>query len=138
MAKLVKWNLMTLDGFVEGENRDISWRFDVWGEELERLSIEQLKSAGGLRHLRVDGKPLAGRDRRGRRFDERAAEIYVFAHARRIRLEQYADVRRRCARHSRAAEARKCKRHQSVRQLKLPDSKPLCSGIVILCYEPAA
>jgi hypothetical protein len=40
MAKLVMWNLMTLDGFVEGLNRDISWHFDVWGEELERLSID--------------------------------------------------------------------------------------------------
>jgi dihydrofolate reductase len=48
MAKLIMWNLMTLDGFVEGENRDISWHLDVWGDELERLSIEQLKSAGGL------------------------------------------------------------------------------------------
>ena len=25
MAKLIMWNLMTLDGFVEGEDRDISW-----------------------------------------------------------------------------------------------------------------
>jgi hypothetical protein len=29
MAKLIMWNLMTLDGFVEGANRDISWHFDV-------------------------------------------------------------------------------------------------------------
>ena len=35
MAKLIMWNLMTLDGFVEGPNRDISWHSDVWGEELE-------------------------------------------------------------------------------------------------------
>jgi hypothetical protein len=41
MAKLIMWNLMTLDGFVEGPDRDISWHLDVWGEELERLSIEQ-------------------------------------------------------------------------------------------------
>ena len=47
MGKLIMWNLMTLDGFVEGENRDISWHFDVWGEELERLSIDQLKSPAG-------------------------------------------------------------------------------------------
>ena len=31
MAKLIMWNLMTLDGFVEGPNRDISWHSDVWG-----------------------------------------------------------------------------------------------------------
>ena len=53
MAKLIMWNLMTLDGFVEGENRDISWHSDVWGEELARLSIDQLKSAGGLIFGRV-------------------------------------------------------------------------------------
>ncbi len=48
MAKLIMWNMMTLDGFVEGPNRDLSWHLDVWGEELERLSIEQGKNAGGL------------------------------------------------------------------------------------------
>jgi hypothetical protein len=32
MARLVMWNLMTLDGFVEGPNRAISWHEDVWGE----------------------------------------------------------------------------------------------------------
>jgi dihydrofolate reductase len=53
MAKLIMWNLMTLDGLIEGENRDLSWHLDVWGEELERLSIEQLKAAGGLMFGRV-------------------------------------------------------------------------------------
>ena len=42
------WDLMTLDGFVEGPNRDISFHLDVWGEELERLSIEQGRSAGDV------------------------------------------------------------------------------------------
>jgi dihydrofolate reductase len=60
MGKLIMWNLMTLDGFVEGPNRDISWHFDVWGEELERLSIEQLKSAGGLMFGRVTYELMAG------------------------------------------------------------------------------
>ena len=59
MAKLIMWNLMTLDGFVEGPNRDISWHFDVWGEELERLSIEQLKAAGGLLFGRVTYELMA-------------------------------------------------------------------------------
>jgi len=59
MGKLIMWNLMTLDGFVEGENRDISWHFDVWGEELERLSIDQLKSAGGLLFGRVTYELMA-------------------------------------------------------------------------------
>src|SRR2546421_9762807 len=53
MARLIMWNLMTLDGFVEGPGRDISWHLDVWGDELEKLSIEQGKSAGGLMFGRV-------------------------------------------------------------------------------------
>ncbi len=59
MARLIMWNLMTLDGFVEGENRDISWHLDVWGEELERLSVDQLKSAGGLMFGRVTYELMA-------------------------------------------------------------------------------
>jgi dihydrofolate reductase len=59
VAELIMWNLMTLDGFVEGPNRDISWHSDVWGEELERLSIEQLKSAGGLMFGRVTYELMA-------------------------------------------------------------------------------
>ena len=67
MAKLIMWNLMTLDGFVEGVNRDLSWHLDVWGEELERLSIEQLKSAGGLMFGRVTYELMAnGRARPAR------------------------------------------------------------------------
>jgi dihydrofolate reductase len=59
MARLIMWNLMTLDGFVEGPNRDISWHFDVWGEELEQLSIDQLNSAGGLLFGRVTYELMA-------------------------------------------------------------------------------
>jgi dihydrofolate reductase len=59
MARLIMWNLMTLDGFVEGPNRDISWHEDVWGEELERLSIEQLNAAGGLLFGRVTYELMA-------------------------------------------------------------------------------
>jgi len=59
MARLIMWNLMTLDGFVEGLNRDISWHLDVWGDELEKLSIEQLKSAGGLMFGRVTYELMA-------------------------------------------------------------------------------
>ncbi len=43
------WNLITLDGYFEGEN---SWNLDfhelAWGKELEELSITQLKSADML------------------------------------------------------------------------------------------
>ena len=60
MARLIMWNLMTLDGFVEGPNRDISWHEDVWGEELDRLSTEQLNAAGGLLFGRVTYELMAG------------------------------------------------------------------------------
>jgi len=59
MAKLIMWNLMTLDGFVEGPNRDISWHDDVWGKELEQLSTEQLNAAGGLMFGRVTYELMA-------------------------------------------------------------------------------
>jgi dihydrofolate reductase len=59
MAELIMWNLMTLDGFVEGPIRDISWHLDVWGEELEKLSIDQLNSAGGLMFGRVTYELMA-------------------------------------------------------------------------------
>jgi dihydrofolate reductase len=60
MARLIMWNLMTLDGYVEGPNRDISWHSDVWGEELEKLSIEQCRAAGGLMFGRVTYELMAG------------------------------------------------------------------------------
>lgn len=60
MAKLIMWNLTTLDGFVEGPGRDISWHNDVWGEELERLSLEQGRAAGALMFGRVTYELMAG------------------------------------------------------------------------------
>jgi len=43
------FNLITLDGYFEGENNwDLSFHDLVWGEELEQLSNEQLKSADML------------------------------------------------------------------------------------------
>lgn len=60
MSKLIMWNLATLDGFVEGSGRDISWHNDVWGEELERLSIEHGHAAGALMFGRVTYELMAG------------------------------------------------------------------------------
>jgi dihydrofolate reductase len=59
VAKLIMWNLMTLDGFVEGPGQDISWHHDVWGSELEQLSIEQLNNAGALLFGRVTYELMA-------------------------------------------------------------------------------
>ena len=49
MRKLIMWNVITLDGYFEGEkNWDLSFHELVWGKELEELSLIQLKSADML------------------------------------------------------------------------------------------
>ncbi len=54
------WNLVTLDGFFEGpKNWDLDWHDTVWGEELERYSIEQSKSTGALLFGRVTYEGMA-------------------------------------------------------------------------------
>lgn len=51
MAKLVLFNMITLDGFFEGPDHDIDWhRVD---EEFNTFAVEQLKTAGGLVFGRV-------------------------------------------------------------------------------------
>jgi hypothetical protein len=40
------WNLVTLNGFFEGENNwDLAFHELVWGKELEQISSEQLRTA---------------------------------------------------------------------------------------------
>jgi dihydrofolate reductase len=60
MSKLIMWNLVSLDGFFEGEK---SWSLDfhqeVWGDELERLSLEQLGTVGTLLFGRVTYEGMA-------------------------------------------------------------------------------
>jgi dihydrofolate reductase len=54
MSKLIMWNIITLDGYFEGErNWDLSFHDAIWGPELEKLSIEQLGSADALIFGRV-------------------------------------------------------------------------------------
>lgn len=49
MRKLIMWNMVTLDGFFEGSKPwELDWHEYVWGEELEQLSLDQLKTAGLL------------------------------------------------------------------------------------------
>ncbi len=49
MSRLVMWNLITLDGYFEGPKPwDLAFHNTVWGEELERFSIEQLQGADRL------------------------------------------------------------------------------------------
>ena len=60
MSKLIMWNLMTLDGYFDGaENWALDWHQYAWGEELERLSIEQLRVADMLLFGRVTFQGMA-------------------------------------------------------------------------------
>lgn len=60
MRKLIMWNVITLDGYFEGnQNWDLSFHEVVWGQELEKLSIEQLNSADYLVFGRVTYEGMA-------------------------------------------------------------------------------
>lgn len=60
MRKLIMWNVVTLDGYFEGvKNWDLPWHEQVWGEELERFSLEQLRSADMLVFGRVTYEGMA-------------------------------------------------------------------------------
>jgi dihydrofolate reductase len=60
MRKLIMWNLITLDGYFEGDkNWDLSFHEAVWGQELEKISIEQLKSADFLVFGRITYEGMA-------------------------------------------------------------------------------
>ena len=54
------WNIITLDGFFEGNhNWDLSFHNVIWGEELRKLSIDQLRSADYLVFGRVTYEGMA-------------------------------------------------------------------------------
>lgn len=54
MARLIVWNLITLDGFFEGDKKwDLDFHNKAWGPELEKLSLEFGDKAGTLIFGRV-------------------------------------------------------------------------------------
>ena len=60
MRKLIMWNIITLDGYFEGnQNWDLTFHGAVWGEELEKLSIEQLHLAAYIVFGRVTYEGMA-------------------------------------------------------------------------------
>ena len=60
MRRVIMWNLVTLDGFFEGtKSWDLNFHKHAWGEELERISIEQLQSADALLFGRVTYQGMA-------------------------------------------------------------------------------
>lgn len=49
MGRLIEWNLISLDGYFEGGSKwDLEWHNQVWDKELEKFSLDQLRSAGML------------------------------------------------------------------------------------------
>ncbi|MGZ5220309.1 MAG: dihydrofolate reductase family protein [Chitinophagaceae bacterium] len=60
MRKLIMWNIITLDGYFEGnKNWGLSFHEAIWGPELEKISIEQLESADFLVFGRVTYEGMA-------------------------------------------------------------------------------
>jgi dihydrofolate reductase len=60
MRRLILWNLVTLEGFFDGpKGWDLDWHNVVWGEELEQLSLMQLRSAGMLLFGRLTYEGMA-------------------------------------------------------------------------------
>jgi dihydrofolate reductase len=60
MRNLIMWNLVTLDGYFEGaKSWDLDWHKYAWGDELERFSIEQLKTIDALIFGRVTYEGMA-------------------------------------------------------------------------------
>lgn len=54
------WNIITLDGFFEGDNNwDLSFHEKIWGEELHQISVEQLESAECLLFGRITYEGMA-------------------------------------------------------------------------------
>lgn len=60
MRKLIMWNVITLDGYFEGSNNwDLSFHQVIWGQELEQISIKQLKAADFLVFGRITYEGMA-------------------------------------------------------------------------------
>ncbi len=60
MRKLIMWNIITLDGYFEGNrNWELPFHDIIWGKELEALSLEQLHAADYLVFGRVTYEGMA-------------------------------------------------------------------------------
>jgi dihydrofolate reductase len=61
MRKVIVWNMVTLDGYFEGPKPwEIDWHEYVWGEELERFSLNQAQEVGALLFGRKTYEGMAG------------------------------------------------------------------------------
>jgi dihydrofolate reductase len=61
MRRLVAWNMMTLDGYFEGQSPwDLGFHETVWGDELQAFSLEQGGEIGTLLFGRRTYEGMAG------------------------------------------------------------------------------
>lgn len=60
MSKLIQWNVLSLDGYFEGEKSwDVEWFHSFFDKDQEAFSIEQLRQAGALLFGRVTYEGMA-------------------------------------------------------------------------------
>ncbi len=60
MQRLILWNVVTIDGYFQGvEPWDLHFHASVYGDELERFSIEQLDSAAAVVYGHVTYEGMA-------------------------------------------------------------------------------
>jgi len=60
MRRLIMWNIITLDGYFEGDkNWDLSFHDIIWGPELEKIGIDHLNAADYLVFGRVTYEGMA-------------------------------------------------------------------------------
>jgi dihydrofolate reductase len=60
MRKLMMWNLISLDGFFEGTGSwTLDWLHEIWSEDQQRFSLEQLRPADMLLFGRVTYEGMA-------------------------------------------------------------------------------
>ena len=87
MAKLIGWNLVTVDGYFEGAKKwDLDFHNLAWGPELERLSEEFGDKAASLVFGRVTYEGMAAHWKTAEpskvtHLHERPAEARCVAHA---------------------------------------------------------
>jgi dihydrofolate reductase len=54
------WNMLTVDGFFEGaKSWDLEWHQPFWGDELERFSLDQLRTTDMLLFGRITYEGMA-------------------------------------------------------------------------------
>ena len=60
MRRLLMWNVCTLDGLFEGAKPwDLAFHESVWGDELQRFSLEQLQEVGMVLYGRATYQGMA-------------------------------------------------------------------------------